>query len=254
MPSAPPQNASITPYLSLLARMILEYLDWLNHLRVVLASGSPRRLDILRGVGLTNVEVRTSDFSEDLDKSHFSDGGAYAIATARCKAEDVHRRLSAEAAAPVDILIAADTVVAFPADPATGAPLLLIEKAADAAAAKAMIAALRGHRHEVWTGVVMGYRAAGSGEWAWREFGVRTVVSVAAVSDTFIDAYVDGHPGAWQGKAGAYGIQDLGGCFIEGIEGDFYNVMGLPLQRVCAALSAIVREAEEGEIASAVPL
>ena len=90
--------------------------------------------------------------------------------------------------------------------------------------AKAMLRALSGRSHEVWTGVCL---IRPGEELAEAE---RTVVSFRALEDREIDAYIaTGEP---MDKAGAYGAQGLGALFVEGIEGDFFNVMGLPLCRL----------------------
>lgn len=229
--------------------MILPYLHSLKQLRIVLASNSPWRLKALEGVGLHHLEVHASRFAEDLDKTLFEDGGAYALATARHKAHDVYRSLSPEGGVdaderPVDVLIAADTVAAIPADADAQRPLAIIGKATDAEHARQILRTLSGRTHEVWTGVIMGHRSRRKGgEWVWHEFATLTKVTIAPLSESLIDAYIASD--AWRGKAGAYGLQDVAGCFVERLEGDSYNVIGLPLQRVCLELAKLV---ESGEV------
>lgn len=221
--------------------MVLQYLDALNRLRFVLASGSPRRRDILQGIGLTHLETVVSDFAEDLRPEDFGNGGDYALSTARCKADEVVERLERDpppGEAPtrsVDILLAADTVVTFEEDLPSGKKLHIIGKAKSAEDARALLKMLSGRTHEVWTGLVVVYRCARTGQLQRCEATVCTKVQLAPLSDGLLEAYL-ATPRNWQGKAGAYGIQDMAGCFVEGIDGDYYNVMGLPLQRLCAIL------------------
>lgn len=173
---------------------------------VVLASGSPRRLELLRRVGIEPV-VRAADVDETpLD----GEPPATTVARlARAKARAVDR-------APTDLVVAADTEVVL-----EGA---VLGKPADGAAAAAMLRSLSGRSHLVVTGVhvLHGEREAAAVE--------ETVVHVRAISDAEIDAYVaTGEP---FGKAGAYAIQGAGGMFVERIEGSDTNVIGLPLATV----------------------
>ena len=87
--------------------MLIQHLPLLNQHRIVLASASPRRLELLRQIGV-NVEVQASTFEEDLDKRKYTPAG-YAQATAREKAEDVARRTQGDAIRPL-LIVAADTV------------------------------------------------------------------------------------------------------------------------------------------------
>ena len=89
--------------------MLIQHLPVLNQHRIVLASASPRRLELLRQIGL-NVEVQVSTFEEDLDKRKYTPA-SYAQATACEKAEDVARRTQGDARRPL-LIVAADTVVA----------------------------------------------------------------------------------------------------------------------------------------------
>ena len=87
--------------------MLIQHLPLLNQHRIVLASASPRRLELLRQIGV-NVEVKTSTFAEDLDKRQYSPSG-YAQATALEKANDVARQTESDATRPL-LIVAADTV------------------------------------------------------------------------------------------------------------------------------------------------
>jgi septum formation protein len=173
---------------------------------VVLASGSPRRLELLRRIGIEPV-VRAADVDET---PHDGEAPATTVARlARAKARAVDR-------ARTDLVLAADTEVVL-----EGA---VLGKPADVTAAAAMLRSLSGRSHLVVTGVhvLYGEREAATVE--------ETVVHVRPISDSEIDAYVaTGEP---FGKAGAYAIQGAGGMFVERIEGSDTNVIGLPLATV----------------------
>jgi septum formation protein len=173
---------------------------------VVLASGSPRRLELLRRIGIEPV-VRAADIDETPAPD---ESPATTVARlARTKARTVER-------GPADLVIAADTEVVL-RDVVLGKP-------ADEDAASAMLRALSGRTHRVVTGVhvVRGDEEAAAVE--------ETVVHVRALTEAEITAYVaTGEP---FGKAGAYAIQGAGGMFVDRIEGSDTNVVGLPLATV----------------------
>ena len=175
-------------------------------MRVVLASGSPRRLELLRRLGVEPA-VRPADVDET---PHEAEAPEVVVARlARTKALAVER-------AADDLVIAADTEVVL-ADRVLGKP-------DDDADARAMLRALSGRSHRVLTGlhVVRGDREAGAVE--------ETTVWIRALGDDEIDAYVaTGEP---TDKAGGYAIQGAGGMFVDRIEGSDTNVIGLPLATV----------------------
>jgi len=179
---------------------------------VVLASASPRRVVLLRQVGL---KFTVADPGPDADWP----GSSAPRDGVRALALDKARRVAARRDGA--IVIGADTVVV-----ARG---LRLGKPRHAADARAMLARLQGRTHEVWTGiaVVRGRDQRTSSEC--------TRVSFARLSAAEIDRYVKtGEP---LDKAGAYGIQGLGGAFVRRIEGDFSNVVGLPLHRLRTLLA-----------------
>lgn len=181
-------------------------------MELILASASPRRREILMGMGLSDFRVVPTDFDEG-------------SVTERHPEERV--RLTAEGKAltaarfRVDALvIAADTLVYL-----DGLPL---GKPRDTEDAAAMLKTLSGREHLVATGV-----AVRLGE-KLRSFTEVTRVRFRSLGDDEILRYIaTGEP---MDKAGAYGIQGLGALFVEGIEGDFYNVMGLPACRLALCL------------------
>lgn len=183
-----------------------------NSPRLVLASGSPRRHELLAKMGYT-FDICTPDVDENVS-GH---------------ARDIVATLSerkAEAAAShyeSGIIIASDTLVSL-----DGIPL---GKPADKADAYCMLKALSGRTHEVFTGVCI--RDAASGRSETRVD--RTGVIFREVSDEEIHAYIATKEP--MDKAGAYAIQGGAGAFVEGLDGSFENVMGFPVDVVREMLS-----------------
>ncbi len=182
--------------------------------QLILASASPRRSEILRGLGL-GFEIEPAD----IDESRLSDEAAeiYVERIARSKADNRRR--------PGTLTIAADTIVVID-DSVLGKP----ESPEDA---KRMLARLAGREHEVLTAVAV--LDANSG--ALRSSVERSKVRIAAMSLSEINWYVaTGEP---LDKAGAYAIQGLGSLFVESVEGNYANIVGLPvptLDRLVAEL------------------
>ena len=179
-------------------------------LRLVLASASPRRRELLTTAGLT-FEVRPADIDETLRDGESP--GDYVARLAEEKARAVRQT--------GELTLGADTTVVLD-DDALGKPV-------DEADARAMLARLSGRRHEVLTGwsLTDGEQAVG---------GVETTrVYFDELSAEEIAAYVrSGEP---MDKAGAYGIQGLASKFIPRIEGCYFNVVGLPVARVTRAIA-----------------
>ena len=214
--------------------MLLPYVDDINNGGVVLASASPRRKELLERMGV-KFSVVVSDFAENLDKKSFLDNPAhYPLATARAKGEDVLRKVLAGSSPPPRLIISADTIVL----PDGGSASEILEKAESPGDCIKMIQQLQGKRHRVITGVVLLFPLSGPGGVS-KEFTETTYVYFEPLDDETVTLYATKHPEAWQGKAGAYGVQDLAATFISRIEGDYYNVMGFP---VCA-ISGAMREA-----------
>jgi septum formation protein len=182
----------------------------------VLASGSPRRRELLARLGL-RFEVDPPRREEDLP-SPGEDPDVYAGRISAAKATAVAERR------PGALVLAADTVVVLEGD--------VLGKPADVAEAWAMLARLSGREHAVRTGVTViapgGSRATGT-ELTWVRF--------RALQRDEIDAYVaTGEP---LDKAGAYGIQEYGATLVEGVRGCYFNVMGLPVVRLLALLREV---------------
>ena len=182
---------------------------------LILGSASPRRAALLRQLALPFTVV-PSPVAEPVPATSIP--ADYALESAEAKARAVARSVAADA-----IVIAADTIVW-----SNGA---ILGKPTDAAHAASMLGRLSGHVHQVYTGL-----AIQSGEQLLREAAC-TQVAMRPLTAADIAAYVaSGEP---LDKAGGYGIQGLGARFIERIAGCYYNVVGLPLARLCVLLSAV---------------
>ncbi|CAK9221691.1 unnamed protein product [Sphagnum jensenii] len=213
--------------------MLIQHLPLLSSKRIVLASASPRRSELLRGLGL-KVEILPSTFAENLEKSAFAGAGEYAVATATQKAIEVFRR-TCEAGKLADLIVAADTVVEIDTQ--------ILEKPLDKEDAMRMLTSLSGCKHKVYSGVVLVLPSfsdpALDQSPLIRSFWEETVVEFAELEDEAICAYAaSGEP---MGKAGGYGIQGIGGSFVKGIEGCFFNVMGFPVHRFCVEVDSLVK-------------
>lgn len=211
----------------------------LSMFRIVLASASPRRVELMRdNLGLA-FEVCPSQFAEDLLKSDFPDAAAYCRETARRKAEEVAARCCGRDAARgrAQLVFAADTVVSLAGR--------VLEKPRDAAHAAEMLGALSASEHEVVTAVAFVLMPDGGRPAREHVFAETTRVRFSKLSAEAIDAYVGtGEP---MDKAGAYGIQGRGGAMVERIEGCYFNVVGLPLNRLCAELVAFLGAEGQGQ-------
>lgn len=183
-------------------------------MNIILASASPRRRELLGQMGFRDFRIVSPDVDEHVD-GHPHPAQLVEALSAR-KAGAV-----AATAGPQDLVIAADTVVAL-----DGA---VLGKPRDTAAAFAVLSALSGREHRVYTGVTVwqGARVVTEHE--------ETAVSFRVLSEGEISAYIaTGEP---MDKAGAYGIQGVGALLVSGVVGDYYNVMGLPVFRLGRILS-----------------
>ena len=182
---------------------------------VTLASASPRRLALLRGLGLAVTVVRSA-YEEDNTLAPGADAAAMAKSHAEGKAA------AAESDGP-PVLVAADTIVVVDGE--------VLGKPRDAGDARRMLALLSGREHQVHTGFAVSdrrrMRTISGVESAWVRF--------LPLSAARIDSYVAG--GEPMDKAGAYGIQGRGALNVASVNGDFYAVMGLPLARVGLAFA-----------------
>lgn len=172
---------------------------------LVLASVSPRRIELLALIGIKPDRIDPADIDETPLKDETP--SRLAVRLARTKAQTTASR------SPDAVVLAADTVVAV--------GRRLLEKPADAAEAETFLRLLSGRNHRVFTGV-----AVAVGETV-RHRVVDTRVAFKRLSDAEIADYVAG--GDWKGKAGGYGIQGPAAAFVLRIVGSHPAVMGLPL-------------------------
>jgi nucleoside triphosphate pyrophosphatase len=185
--------------------------------KIVLASASPRRRELLAGAGLA-FEVEPADVDESLPPG--TDPKAGALRLARAKAEAVARRLRDRDA----FVLAADTIVAME-DPSGPGAMRLLGKPADAEEARGMLRLLSRSRHAVVTGVAALRTRDGALESGFE----RTWVTMREIRPEEIDAYV--RSGEWEGKAGGYAIQETADRFVTRLEeGGLDNVVGLPVR------------------------
>jgi septum formation protein len=205
--------------------MILTLIERLRCKRVVLASSSPRRRQLLGDILKLPVHVQPSSFPEDLRHDDFPHPAGYVAATAEAKARDVW----SAAAESTDLLVAADSVVIVDG--------LILEKAGSPSQAREMLKRMSGRSSTVITAVVL--IVPGDADPVVRVLVEETHVHFAAIPEEELDAYVADRA-AWEGKAGAYGIQDVASVFIPRIEGDYYNVMGFPIHRFCVGVRDLV--------------
>lgn len=186
-------------------------------MRLILASESARRVDLLRQTGY-DFEARKSGFPEVT-----LEGPVETVETnARGKALAVAEAVSGDV--PEGIVLGADTIVYLPQDKE------IFGQAATPEDVRRMLERLRGRSHEVYSGVAV---AAGGG---LAVESVCTRVRMSALSDAEVSAYAGLGEGV--GKAGGYAIQGLAALFVEEVRGDYSNVVGLPLATTARLLAA----------------
>jgi nucleoside triphosphate pyrophosphatase len=181
---------------------------------LVLASASPRRLELLRQIGVVPDHVEPADIDETPRPRELPAG--HVVRLAEAKARAVRPRH------PNSFILAADTVVAC--------GRRILPKAEDAATARACLTLLSGRRHRVYGGIAL---LTPGGDLA-----IRRVVSQVAfkrLSDEEVATYLAS--GEWHGKAGGYAIQDHAAALIPWIAGSYSNVVGLPLYETAQLLA-----------------
>jgi len=182
--------------------------------RIILASKSPRRSELLRQAGLPFV-VKTKEVSEEHPEGVEVEDIAVFLA---------HKKASASTdflEQPTDVILAADSVVILDGE--------IFEKPKDKTQARQMLGRLSGREHKVVTGVCLMTKDKTI------QFGEHSIVKFAELSPAEIDYYIDNYQPF--DKAGSYGIQEwIGLCKIEYIQGTYANIMGLPVHRVWKSL------------------
>lgn len=182
-------------------------------LRLILGSGSPRRLELLGQIGMVPADVRPPDIDETPHRAEQPLHYVARMATQKAQA------VRADAG---EVVLCADTTVFM--------GRRILGKPADKAEAEQFLRALSGRRHSVATAV-----AVRRGDAVWQKT-VTTVVKMKSLSAEELDWYLA--TGDWQGKAGAYAIQGPAGALIPWIKGSFTGVVGLPLAETAGLLRA----------------
>ncbi|HEV2616531.1 MAG TPA: Maf family protein [Candidatus Acidoferrales bacterium] len=189
--------------------------------KLILASASPRRAEILRNAGFA-FEVMAPRVDESLRPNETA--ADYVLRLAEEKARTTRCQLSDKLARDSSVIVGADTVVVIDNE--------ILGKPSSPENAGEMLRRLSGKTHEVYTGL-----AVVPGNGTARTAVERTRVTFAHLNEKEIEDYIAG--GEPFDKAGAYAIQGHGGKFISRIEGCYFNVMGLPLSRLYSLLREI---------------
>lgn len=185
---------------------------------LVLASASPRRLDLLARIGVRPDLVLPADIDETPRKDELPRSLAARLALGKARA--------AAALAPPDALVlAADTVV--------GVGRRILGKPADAEEARRFLALMSGRRHVVTTGVVL-HRPGGAKP---LQRLVATAVALQRLTAQQVEDYLAS--GEWQGKAGGYAIQGRAEAYVRFLSGSYSNVVGLPLFETAQLLRGV---------------
>lgn len=179
---------------------------------IILASGSPRRRELLTLIGLRH-EVRPADVDETM----------LAGETPRGYAERLSRAKAGAKATPGSVSIGSDTIVVIDGE--------VLGKPRDAADATRMLTLLSGREHLVMTAIAVAWNGETRSEVV--EVGVRFR---ALRPDEIADYIATGEP---MDKAGAYGIQGFGATIVDGVEGDYFAVMGLPVNRLVRLMESM---------------
>jgi septum formation protein len=175
-------------------------------MRLILASASPRRLDLLARIGVVPDAVEPADIDESVLAGELPRDHALRLASE--KAAAVAARF------PSDLVLGADTVVAV--------GRRILPKVEDEATLRKCMALLSGRRHRVLTGVALALPGGGA-----RSRLVETMIAMKRLSPEEIDYYAS--HGEWVGKAGGYALQGYGEAYVRHLAGSYSNVVGLPL-------------------------
>lgn len=185
-------------------------------MKLILASSSPRRLELLGSIGILPTQILSPDIDESPLKHE--DVRPYVERIARLKAQIVHNQVSDA------YVLAADTVVEL------GGKIVL--KAENQEDARAILTRLSGRRHRVYTGVCV---ISPEGKEACRT--VLTRLSLKHLSQEELNDFLGSKE--WEGKAGAFSIQGKGAKFVKFLSGSYTNVVGLPLYETDCLLKGL---------------
>lgn len=194
--------------------------------KVILASASPRRRELLAQIGM-DFKVIISKADENISEPAPEQ---LVMKLSNIKAMAVYEEHGIEDEAT--IILGADTVVAFDGK--------VLGKPKDTQQAKEMLSMLSDNTHQVFTGVTILYKKQGGLK--SETFYDKTTVYTYPISDKEIDEYImTGEP---MDKAGSYGIQGIGAKFIKKIDGDYNNVVGLPVSKIYQKIKEIENEVD----------
>ncbi len=185
-------------------------------MKLLLASGSPRRLELLARMGIAPAK----QIAVDLDETPLAGEIPRDLAKRLCLAKGASALAHADFAGH-DLALTADTVV--------GLGRRILGKPKDADEARVFLSLLSGRAHRVWTGVALTWVG---GRQIHKVVGTR--LQFKRLTPQEIDAYITS--GDWQGKAGGYGIQGMAEIFVRSLQGSYSNVVGLPLYETYALL------------------
>lgn len=188
--------------------------------KLILASGSPRRLDLLKQVGVEPVRLMPMDLDETPKKSEHPRSLARRLSTDKARA--AYAEIRRDPAWNDSYIVAADTVVAV--------GRRILPKAEYLEEASSSLHLLSGRSHWVFTGVCL-ITPGGT----VRQKIVETKVRFKRLSGLDIESYLAS--GQWRGKAGGYAVQGIAGCFVQKLVGSYTNVVGLPLFETLQLLS-----------------
>lgn len=209
-----------------------------DNIKIILASASPRRRELLSRTGM-DFEIITSDVEEKTTKTLPDE---IVKELSYIKAEDVLRQVVNQGVKNANkntkgnsknqrvFVIGADTVVSKDGQ--------IMGKPKSEAEAFSMIHSLQGDTHQVYTGVTILLYSTDTNDLQVKSFAERTDVTVFPMSDAEIKDYIA--TGDCMDKAGAYGIQGDFGVFVEKIDGDYNNVVGLPVARLYQELKEFI--------------
>lgn len=193
-----------------------------NNVQVVLASASPRRKELLNQIGI-QAQICPAVMEEE---------------TQETEPDQVVMDLSWQKAALVAETLPANTLV-IGADTVVSVDGEILGKPENEEKAFEMLKKIQGRSHEVYTGVTL-LLCTGNGAYHGTNFAERTVVTVYEMDDEEIHEYIETKDP--MDKAGAYGIQGQFAAYIKGIEGDYTNVVGLPLGRLYQEMKHLLEE------------
>ena len=175
-------------------------------MRLILASASPRRLDLLARIGVVPDAIHPANIDESVPKGELPRVHAERLASEKAAAVAAHF--------PEDLILAADTVVAV--------GRRILPKVEHEATLRQCMALLSGRRHRVMTGVALAVPGG-----VIRTKLVETMIAIKRLSTEEVDFYA-AH-GEWRGKAGGYALQGYGEVYVRHLSGSYSNVVGLPL-------------------------